>query len=129
MAEGRRGARPANGTEKGKAPGRAVAVPDIDMCPRVETAFELLSRKWAGLLIHVLSAGPRHFSELRAAIPGVSARMLAARMKDLELAGLLRREVQTASPVRVLYTLTEKGRALIPVMAGIAGWARAWVRE
>jgi DNA-binding HxlR family transcriptional regulator len=129
MAEGRRGARPANGTQQRRVPARTAAAPDVDMCPRVEAAFELLSRKWAGVLIHVLSVGPRHFGELRAAIPGVSARMLAARMKELEQAGLLRREVQTASPVRVLYTLTEKGRALIPVMAGIAGWARAWIRE
>jgi DNA-binding HxlR family transcriptional regulator len=105
--------------------GKAV---DIDLCPQVEGAFELLSRKWAGLLIHVLSAGPKHFSELRAAIPGVSARMLAARVKELETAGIVRREVQTRSPVRVLYSLTEKGRALIPVMAGIAGWARAWIK-
>lgn len=76
----------------------------------------------------MLSAGPRHFSELRSAIPGVSARMLAARVKDLERAGVVRREVQTSSPVRVIYSLTEKGRALIPVMAGIAGWARTWLR-
>jgi DNA-binding HxlR family transcriptional regulator len=54
--------------------------------------------------------------------------MLAARMKDLEAAGIVRREVQTSSPVRVVYSLTEKGRALIPVMGGIASWARAWLK-
>lgn len=107
---------------------RGAGPPDIDLCPRVETAFEMLGRKWAGLLVHVLSAGPRHFSELRAAVPGVSARMLAARMKDLEGAGIVRREVQTSSPVRVVYSLTEKGRALIPVMGGIAAWARSWLK-
>lgn len=106
-----------------KAPGI-----DITLCPSVEGAFELLSRKWAGLLVHVLSAGPKHFSELRGAIPAVSARMLAARVKDLEKAGIVRREVRTSPPVRVLYSLTEKGRALIPVMSGLAGWARAWIR-
>lgn len=114
---------------RGRAAGTSAGLPGtMALCPKVEGAFELLSRKWAGLLVHVLAAGPRHFSELRAAIPGVSARMLAARVKDLEKAGILRRQVQTASPVRVVYSLTEKGRALIPVMAGIAGWAQAWVR-
>ncbi len=126
MREGRKGAGSADRSATGKPAGLPAAA--IDLCPSVEGAFELLSRKWAGLLIHVLSAGPRHFSELRSAVPGVSARMLAARVKELEQAGILRREVQTASPVRVLYSLTEKGRALIPVMAGIAGWARTWVR-
>jgi DNA-binding HxlR family transcriptional regulator len=104
------------------------AHPDSSLCPRVEWAFDLLSRKWAGLLVHVLAGGARHFSELRAAIPALSARMLAARVKDLEKAGIVTREVQASQPVRVLYSLTEKGRALIPAMNGIAAWARAWIR-
>lgn len=104
------------------------ASPDSDLCPRVQRAFELLGRKWAGLLVHVLAGGPRHFSDLRAAIPALSARMLAARVKDLEKAGIVRREVQASQPVRVLYSLTEKGRALIPAMHGIAAWARAWIK-
>ena len=111
-----------------KRPARARPAVSVDLCPRVEGAFELLSRKWAGLLVHVLSAGPRHFSELRAEIPGVSARMLAARVKELEKAGIVKRDVQAHPPVRVVYSLTEKGRALIPVMAGIANWARTWIR-
>ena len=43
-------------------------------------------------------------------------------------AGIVRREVQTSSPVRVVYSLTEKGRELIPVMGGIAAWARSWLK-
>ena len=112
----------------GRRPAPAHTVASVDLCPQVEGAFELLSRKWAGLLIHVLSVGPRHFSELRAEIPGVSARMLAARMQELQKAGIVTRDVQAHPPVRVVYSLTEKGRALIPVMAGIANWARTWIR-
>ena len=52
--------------------------------------------------------------------------MLAARMKELEGAGLVSRTVDTGSPVRVLYALTEKGRQLVPVMRGIEAWAREW---
>jgi DNA-binding HxlR family transcriptional regulator len=96
------------------------------LCPTVERAFTVLGRKWAGLVIRELSAGPRRWSELRAGIPSVSARMLTERIKELEEEGIVSRDVQTGSPVRVSYALTEKGRALIPVMQGIERWARAW---
>jgi DNA-binding HxlR family transcriptional regulator len=96
------------------------------VCPSVESAFALIGRKWAGLIIHVLSAGPLHFCELERAIPSVSARMLAERVKDLEAAGIVSRSVYTGPPVRVTYQLSEKGRALIPVMRGIENWAHTW---
>lgn len=102
----------------------AAGVPRL--CASVEGAFNLLGRKWAGLIIRELSAGPRHFSDIERGIPSVSARVLVERMKELEAAGLLTRTVHTESPVRVVYELTEKGRALIPVMAGIEAWARRW---
>jgi DNA-binding HxlR family transcriptional regulator len=105
------------------------AVTGTELCSSVEKAFALLGRKWAGLLIHVLSSGQKRFRELEKAIPALSARMLAERVKDLEKAGIVAREVQTGSPIRVLYSLTEKGRALIPVMNGIASWARAWEKR
>ena len=96
------------------------------VCPSVEKAFELLGRKWASLIIHVLSDGPLYFCEIERAIPSVSARMLTERVKDLESAGVVSRTVHTDTPVRVSYRLSEKGRALIPVMKGIERWARTW---
>ncbi len=96
------------------------------VCPDVERAFSLLGRKWASLIIHVLSDGPLYFCELERAIPSVSARMLTERVKDLESAGIVSRTVYTGTPVRVSYQLSEKGRALIPVMKGIEKWARNW---
>ncbi len=96
------------------------------ICPRVERAFELLGRKWAGLIIHVLSEGPLYFCEIERAIPSVSARMLTERVKELETVGIVSRTVHTDTPVRVSYRLAEKGRALIPVMKGIERWARTW---
>ena len=92
----------------------------------MEKAFNLLAKKWAGLVIRELSAGPRHFADLERGIPSVSARVLAERVKELEAVGLLTRTVHTESPVRVTYALTEKGRALVPVMNGIEKWARTW---
>lgn len=96
------------------------------LCPEVERAFEVLARKWAGLIIRELSAGPRHFCDLEKGIPAVSARMLTERIKELEAEKIVTRTVMTGSPVRVIYDLTEKGRALIPVMRGIETWAHQW---
>jgi DNA-binding HxlR family transcriptional regulator len=89
------------------------------LCPTVERAFEVLGRKWTGLIVRELSAGPRHFCELEQGIPSVSARMLTERIKELEAEGIVSRSVHTGTPVRVTYDLAEKGQALIPVMQGI----------
>ncbi len=96
------------------------------VCPVVGKAFNLLGRKWAGLVVHALAGGPRHFCELERGIPEVSARMLAERVRELEGAGIVTRTVHTGTPVRVVYELTEKGRQLVPIMQGIERWARAW---
>lgn len=96
------------------------------VCPAVERAFEILGRKWAGLIVHVLAGGEKYFCELERAIPSLSARMLAARMKDLEEHGLVVRTVSTGTPVRVTYTLSEKGKDLVPIMTAVAEWAQRW---
>ena len=98
------------------------------VCPSVERAFELLGRKWAGLIVHVLSGGPGYFCEVEQAIGAVSARMLATRLKELMAEGLVRRTVQTGSPVRVRYSLTAKGKALEPALRGVEQWARKWYK-
>ncbi len=95
-------------------------------CSSVEGAFNFLGRKWTGLVIHALAASPCRFCEVEKAVPGVSARVLAARMRELESEGIVTRTVGTGTPVRVTYALTEKGRALVPVMRGIESWARTW---
>jgi DNA-binding HxlR family transcriptional regulator len=96
------------------------------ICPSVEGAFNLLARKWMGLVVHVLATGPRHFCELEREIPGVSARLLTERIKELEAEGIVTRTVSTGRPVRVVYELTAKGRGLVPVLRGLAKWARSW---
>jgi DNA-binding HxlR family transcriptional regulator len=97
------------------------------VCSSVERAFGLLGRKWAGLIVHVLAGGPRHFCEVQQAIGSLSARVLAARMRELEAEGLVRRTVETGSPVRVQYCLTDKGKALEPALRAVEQWARKWL--
>jgi DNA-binding HxlR family transcriptional regulator len=60
-------------------------------------------------------------------VPDLSDRLLSERLKELETAGVIERHVIPDTPVRVEYRLTEKGRALAPVVAAISIWADRWV--
>jgi DNA-binding HxlR family transcriptional regulator len=98
--------------------------PSSALCPQVEAAFALLAKKWAGLILFSLSEGERYFSELAASIPGISARLLTLRIRELEEAGLIVRMISEGSPVRVSYALSEKGLSLSAILVEVANWAR-----
>jgi len=98
----------------------------LSVCHTVQAAFELLGKKWTGLVVHILMDGQKHFCELKRAVPDLSDRMLSLRMRELEDAGLIEREVQTGTPVGVVYRLTAKGLALKPALEHIAHWAHDW---
>ena len=99
---------------------------DHELCPRVQAAFEMLGKKWTGLILHELAAGERCFMALERAVPSLSSRMLALRMKELEALRLVDRKVEPGPPLRVTYRLTSKGKGLEPVMRGLADWAQKW---
>ena len=99
----------------------------IQMCPRFETAFSFLGKRWNGLIIQGLMSGPKRFKDISNLIPSMSDKMLSERMKDLELEGILIRHVYPETPVRIEYELTDKGRGLKPVMDQIQSWAESWI--
>lgn len=96
-----------------------------ELCPRFEAAADLLGRRWAGLVLQALQAGPAKFSALSAQLPRVGARMLSVRLRDLEAEGVVERRVLADRGVE--YRLTRKGRALARVMTALARWAEEWV--
>lgn len=97
------------------------------MCPRFESAFSLLGKRWNGLIIHTLMDGPKRFKDISHAIPSMSDKMLSERMKDLENEAILVRHVYPETPVRIEYELTDKGRALRAVMQQVQCWAEEWI--
>jgi DNA-binding HxlR family transcriptional regulator len=99
------------------------------LCARFHQAVELIGRRWSGAIIHLLTGGPARFAELRAAIPDITDRMLSERLQELEQAGLVARTVIPATPVRVEYALSAKGRALEPALGAIGRWAEQWITE
>jgi DNA-binding HxlR family transcriptional regulator len=100
---------------------------DADTCARGDAAlaraFDLLGRRWTGVVLGNLSTGPAGFRELARAIDGISDSMLSTRLTALAEAGLVTRTVADGPPLSVAYALTESGQALIPALAQISRWA------
>jgi DNA-binding HxlR family transcriptional regulator len=97
------------------------------MCPRYEKAFEVLGKKWTGLILRILMGGPKRFCEFRAQVPEVSDRLLSERLKELEDEGIVRRVVYDSKPVLIEYELTDKGRALESVVGAVQSWGEKWL--
>ena len=114
-------------SENGAGRAKGTAKPK-QVCPHFHGAVELIGRRWAGAILYTLTSGPLHFAEIKEAVPGMSDRLLSCRLRELEQAGLVRREVHSGNRVRVSYELTRKGHSLEPVMGELRDWARQWHR-
>lgn len=101
---------------------------DQTICPRFEKAMNLLSQKWTGLIIYQLLTGPQRFCNIEAAI-GVSSKVLSERLKDLENEGIVKREIYPETPVRIEYSLTDKGLAFEPILKNIEHWSQSWLES
>ena len=86
-------------------------------------AFSFLGKRWNGVLLGALIAGPAGFSELKRGV-GVSDSVLSDRLAELAEAGLVARSVSAGPPVSVSYALTDNGRAILPALDALTEWAR-----
>src|SRR5436190_5321450 len=93
----------------------------------VAACAEIIGAKWTALLVHDLSEGPRRFSELEHSCVGISPRTLSERLRALEDEGLVERRSYAESPPRVEYELTEKGGALLPIIAEMRQFGHAYL--
>ncbi|MCH7485110.1 MAG: helix-turn-helix transcriptional regulator [Chloroflexi bacterium] len=96
-------------------------------CPKYHRAVELIGRRWTGAILRALLSDVSRFSAICETIPGLSDRMLAERLKELEAEGIVEREVIPETPVRIEYRLTRKGRDLGPVVEALSVWAERWI--
>ena len=88
--------------------------------------FRLLGKKWTAFIVWALLDGPKRFTALLEAAPGVRDRVLSQRLKELEAAGIVTRSQYLEVPPRVEYELTDRGRGLRPVIAEMERWGRRW---
>lgn len=97
-------------------------------CPLTES-LALLRGAWAPNVIWYLSGEPRRFGELRHDIPRISARVLSARLRELESRGLVTRRLLATSPPSAEYALTALGRELLPAIEALARVGRKLIEE
>jgi DNA-binding HxlR family transcriptional regulator len=100
---------------------------DFNMCPRFEKAVDVLSKRWVALIVFVLMPGPRRFGEIESCLSNLSGKVLSDRLKEMELEGIIERSVYPEIPVRIEYSLTEKGTALAPILGEISNWSTDWI--
>ena len=96
------------------------------VCPHFHAAIELIGKRWTGAIVCALIERPLRFGELGRAVPGLSDRLLSQRLRELEGEGIVVREVEAGTPVRVTYSLTERGTDLAPAIREIRAWATRW---
>ena len=99
----------------------------VSLCPRYRHAIELIGRRWSGAILQVMRGGGVRFSDLAAAIPGLSDRMLSERLKELEAERLIERRVLPETTVRIEYRLTAQGEALGSILDAVMAWAHTWL--
>jgi DNA-binding HxlR family transcriptional regulator len=114
-------------SEQATAEDHRVAASRESCCSAYHRAVELIGKRWSGAILFVLMDGPLRFSEVKQLVPDLSDRLLSERMKELEAEGIVERRVIDDMPVRVEYALTDKGRALEPVVRALKSWARNWL--
>ena len=98
---------------------------ELPECP-VATTVRLIGNKWKLLLIRDLLEGARRFGELKKSVSGISQKVLSENLRALESDGIISREVFAEVPPRVLYSLTDVGRSLLPVIDAMADWGEAY---
>src|SRR5687768_13566863 len=95
-------------------------------CPVCRTA-EIVCGKWTLLVIRDLAVGHARFCELERSLEGISPRTLSLRLRALEEEGILSRRTFPEVPPRVEYELTEKGRALVPIIESMRRYGKEWL--
>ncbi|MFI0507411.1 winged helix-turn-helix transcriptional regulator [Streptomyces albogriseolus] len=91
----------------------------------IDTAMEVIGGKWKVLILWALHECPhRRFGELRRLLPGVTEKVLASHLREMEADGIVRRVSYAEVPPRVEYSLTEDGRRLNDALEPLAAWGR-----
>ena len=94
---------------------------DIQHCP-VTATMEVIGGKWKLLIVHLINNDIRRFGKLSMVLRDISRQMLTTQLRDLESNGIIERVIYSEIPPRVEYFLTEKGKALLPVLEALKDW-------
>ena len=98
----------------------------VSDCP-LTAALAAAGGKWKLIIIYWLADGPRHFSALRQEMSAISQKVLTEQLRELIADDIVHRQATGASPARVVYSLTDYGRSLIPLVEVVRNWGRGHI--
>jgi DNA-binding HxlR family transcriptional regulator len=97
-------------------------IQDIHSDCAVSKTLKIVGSKWTMLLLHNIFDGKKRFGELQRSLPGISPKTLSLRLRELERDGIIDKKVYVEIPLRVEYSLTEKGKSLRGVFRSLENW-------
>ncbi len=103
----------------------------MQICPYLEASFQILGKKWNGLIIHYLSLceeGSAHFTDMKRELPAITPRALSLKLSELSDYGLIEKKVVGGSHVTISYELTQKGRSLAQALQPIQLWGQQYLK-
>src|SRR5579884_1004307 len=95
----------------------------------VARGLDVIGERWTLLIVRDLLVGPKRYKDLLAGLPGIGTNLLAARLRELEAEGIVRRTVLPPPAGSTVYELTETGQALEPVIMAIGRWGARLMTE
>lgn len=95
----------------------------------VRAALDVIAGRWKPSLLYEINKGPRRYSDLRDAIPDVSAQAMTTQLRQLEADGVIKRTIYPETPQRVEYELTELGTELSDIMDRLEQWGDVWRKQ
>ena len=100
----------------------------VSDCP-LTAALAAMGGKWKLIIIYWLAESPRHFLALRQLMPSISQKVLTEQLRELVADDVVHRERTGRVPARVVYSLTEYGRSLLPIAESVRVWGRAHIER
>lgn len=100
----------------------------VSGCP-LTAALAAVGGKWKLIIVYWLAESPKHFAELRRAMPGISQKVLTQQLRELVGDGIVQRHPMGAVPSPVKYSLTEYGQSVLPLVEGVLLWGRAHIER
>ena len=99
---------------------------DYAECP-VKITIEIIGGKWKPAILYLIQNEITRFGEMHKSLPGISKRMLTTHLRELEADGIINRKVFAEVPPKVIYSLTDLGKTVIPVLTAMANWGEKYL--
>ena len=105
-----------------------IGTQDYAECP-VKITIEIIGGKWKPAILYLIQNEITRFGEMHKSLPGISKRMLTTHLRELEADEIINRKVFAEVPPKVIYSLTDLGKTVIPVLIAMADWGEKYLAK